>query len=98
MRSRRSTVSVKFSSLLAAMPTPVPSTPLRSTWPPRSVTEHEQARAHNGLGRAHHATGDPGQARSHWHAALDLYTELGAPEANHVKAQLGTADVHDGDR
>jgi hypothetical protein len=57
-----------------------------------------QARAHNGLGYADHATGHPGPARSHWRAALDLYTELGAPEAGQVKAQLGTADVHDGDR
>jgi len=51
----------------------------------------QQARAHNGLARAHNATGDPGQARSHWQQALTLYTELGAPEAAQVRAQLASA-------
>ena len=53
----------------------------------------EQARAHNGLGQAHHAVGDPGQARHHWQEALALYTSLGAPEAEQVKAQLAAAGI-----
>ncbi len=50
--------------------------------------KYEQARAHAGLGRAHHAAGNAGQARGHWQQALALYTELGAPEADQVRAQL----------
>ena len=50
--------------------------------------KHQQARAHDGLGRSYHATGDPGQARHHWRRALTLYTELGAPEADGVRARL----------
>jgi hypothetical protein len=61
-----------------------------SDWPP------EQARAHNGIASSHHAVGDPGQARHHWQQALNLYAELGAPEADHVRAQLSTAH-DDGD-
>jgi tetratricopeptide (TPR) repeat protein len=52
---------------------------------------YEQARAHNGIASSHHAVGDPGQARHHWQQALNLYAELGAPEADHVRAQLSTA-------
>jgi hypothetical protein len=48
----------------------------------------EQARAHNGLGQAHHAIGDPGQACHHCQEALALYAELGAPEADQVRDQL----------
>jgi DNA-binding SARP family transcriptional activator/tetratricopeptide (TPR) repeat protein len=50
--------------------------------------EYEQARAHDGLARACHLTSDPAQARRHWREALALYTTLGAPEADHVRAQL----------
>jgi tetratricopeptide (TPR) repeat protein len=57
---------------------------------------YEQARAHNGIASSHHAVGDPGQARHHWQQALNLYAELGAPEADHVRAQLSTAH-DDGD-
>jgi hypothetical protein len=32
-----------------------------------------------------------GQARHHWPQALTLYTELGAPEADQVRAQLAAA-------
>jgi len=53
---------------------------------------YEQARAHDGLARAYHATSDPGQARHHWQQALTLYTEVGAPEADQVRAQLGAAE------
>ncbi|RSM47419.1 tetratricopeptide repeat protein [Amycolatopsis balhimycina DSM 5908] len=50
----------------------------------------QQARAHTGLGRAHHALGRPDQAREHYRQALDLYTALGTPEADEVRAHLGT--------
>jgi len=48
----------------------------------------EQARAHQGLARTSLATGDPGQARHHWTQALSLYTTLGAPEAEQIRAHL----------
>jgi DNA-binding SARP family transcriptional activator/tetratricopeptide (TPR) repeat protein len=54
--------------------------------------KYQQARAHNGLGHAYYATGNIGQARSRWQEALTLYTELGAPEADQVRAQLTAAD------
>jgi tetratricopeptide (TPR) repeat protein len=50
--------------------------------------KHQQARAHNGLADSYRATSDPGQARRHWQQALTLYTALGAPEADQVRAQL----------
>jgi tetratricopeptide (TPR) repeat protein len=52
--------------------------------------KHEQARAHDGLGRACHSAGDSGQARRHWQQALTLYTGLGATEADQVRTQLTT--------
>jgi hypothetical protein len=54
----------------------------------------EQARAHNGLAHAYHAVADTGQARHHWHEALTIYADLGAPEAEQVRAQLTAADEH----
>jgi tetratricopeptide (TPR) repeat protein len=48
----------------------------------------EQARAHNGLGNAHDALGDPGLARQHWQQALLIYTDIGTPEAEQVRARL----------
>jgi tetratricopeptide (TPR) repeat protein len=53
--------------------------------------KYQQARAHHGLGEAYHADGDPGGARRHWQEALALFTELGTPEAGHVRAQLAAA-------
>jgi tetratricopeptide (TPR) repeat protein len=48
----------------------------------------EQARAHAGLARSHQPAGDPARALDHWHEALALYTELGTPEADQIRAQL----------
>jgi tetratricopeptide (TPR) repeat protein len=56
--------------------------------------KYQQARAHNGLARSYYKAGDPGQARHHWRQALALYTELGVPEANQVRAHLARADSH----
>jgi DNA-binding SARP family transcriptional activator/Tfp pilus assembly protein PilF len=50
--------------------------------------KYERARAHDGLARAHQAAGTPGQARRHWRQALSLYADLGAPEADDIRAQL----------
>ncbi len=61
---------------------------------------YEQARAHNGLGAALHATGDITLARHHWLCALGLYSELGAPELDGVRARvaaLESGDPHDPD-
>ncbi len=52
--------------------------------------KHQQARAHHGLARAHQAAA-PGQARPHWQQALALYTGMGVPEADQVRAELITA-------
>jgi DNA-binding SARP family transcriptional activator len=50
-----------------------------------------QARAHDGLARSFKATGEAGRADQHWRQALALYTDLGAPEADQVRAQLTEA-------
>jgi tetratricopeptide (TPR) repeat protein len=48
----------------------------------------EQARANAGLGRAHRDLGDPAEARRRLERALDLFTELGMPDAEGVRAAL----------
>jgi tetratricopeptide (TPR) repeat protein len=47
---------------------------------------YQQARAHCGLADAWHAVGEPEQARQHWQHALDIYTDLGVPEAAEMHA------------
>ena len=49
---------------------------------------YEQARAHSGLAAALHAAGDVGLARHHRSCALELYSALGAPEADAIRAEL----------
>jgi tetratricopeptide (TPR) repeat protein len=49
---------------------------------------YEQARAHNGLAHAHHASSDSEQARHHWQKALTLYSALGIPDADDIRAHL----------
>jgi DNA-binding SARP family transcriptional activator/tetratricopeptide (TPR) repeat protein len=56
-----------------------------------AADKYEQARAYHGLGHTCQASGDPVQARQHWQQALALYSELGAPEAEHIRAQLAAA-------
>lgn len=60
---------------------------------------YEQARAHNGLAHTHHAAGDRDRARQHWREAFTLYTDLGVPEADDVRALLAVLDhtADDGD-
>ncbi len=74
--------------------------------PARAVEEHaaalaladltrnrpEQARAHDGLARAHLALGHPEQACEHGRLALGLYGELGVPEAEEVRTFLEHAE------
>jgi tetratricopeptide (TPR) repeat protein len=50
----------------------------------------QQARAHAGLGHAQHARNDPAGARQHFQQALALYTDLGMPEADQIRAHLTT--------
>jgi DNA-binding SARP family transcriptional activator/tetratricopeptide (TPR) repeat protein len=56
--------------------------------------KREQARAHDGLGNAHEALGDQARARRHWQRARELYTAIGAPEAEQAQAKLSLADQH----
>jgi DNA-binding SARP family transcriptional activator/tetratricopeptide (TPR) repeat protein len=49
---------------------------------------YQLASAHRQLGDGHHQAHDDDRARTHWQQALALYTQLGAPEADHVRSQL----------
>ena len=51
--------------------------------------QYQQASAHRDLAESYHSDGEDEQARRHWRQALDLYRELGAPEAEQVQARLG---------
>jgi hypothetical protein len=53
------------------------------------------ARAHHGLARSHEAVFDSSQAGPHWQQALALYTDLGIPEADQVRAEIAAADHND---
>jgi tetratricopeptide (TPR) repeat protein len=48
----------------------------------------QRARAHAGLGRAHHTLGDLARARQHYQHALSIYTSLGMPDADQLRAHL----------
>ena len=47
----------------------------------RTGYRYQQARAHRGLAEACHAAGQIEQSRQHWQHALEIYTDLGVPEA-----------------
>ena len=51
----------------------------------------EQARAHDGLARAHHRLGDHRVARTHWRSALVLHTQLDTPQAVEIARTLRSA-------
>jgi tetratricopeptide (TPR) repeat protein len=57
--------------------------------------KYEQARAHYGLARGHHATGEPARAHHCLQQALALFTELGAPEADQISAEMATRGSRD---
>jgi tetratricopeptide (TPR) repeat protein/DNA-binding XRE family transcriptional regulator len=48
----------------------------------------EQARAHDGIARAHHQLGDDDLARTHWHTALTLHTAMSTPQAQEIARTL----------
>jgi len=58
----------------------------------QSGDKYEQARAHDGLAGSYQASGDPGSARRHRREALTRYDELGAPEADQIRALLAAAE------
>jgi tetratricopeptide (TPR) repeat protein len=49
---------------------------------------YQQASAHADLAESHYRAGENEQARRHWQQALDQYTQLGAPEADHIRSRL----------
>ena len=57
-----------------------------------ALFRHGWARAHHGLARAYQAVGSPDQARGHFGAALNLYSQLGAPQAEQIRVQLAALD------
>lgn len=54
----------------------------------RTGSRYEQARAERGAARALAATGDAGRAGRRTERALALFTDLGLPEADEVRAEL----------
>jgi tetratricopeptide (TPR) repeat protein/DNA-binding XRE family transcriptional regulator len=53
-----------------------------------SDNTYEVAGAHGDLADIHHQAGDDDQARRHWQQALDLYTQLGASDADQIRSRL----------
>jgi DNA-binding SARP family transcriptional activator/Tfp pilus assembly protein PilF len=49
---------------------------------------YEQARAYDGLARACYAEGAGEEAERYWKQALTIYTQLGTPEADQVRAKM----------
>ena len=54
----------------------------------RAGEKYEQARAHEGIGNAYQVSGARSQAQRHWREALAGYSDVGAPEADQLKARL----------
>jgi tetratricopeptide (TPR) repeat protein/DNA-binding XRE family transcriptional regulator len=53
-----------------------------------SVAQDQRARAHAGLGNAYHALGDRDRACGHYTTALTIYTSLGMPAAEDIRAAV----------
>ena len=51
---------------------------------------YQLASTHRDLAESQHHDGHDEQARYHWQQAVILYTELGAPEADHARSRLST--------
>jgi DNA-binding SARP family transcriptional activator len=51
-----------------------------------------EAGAHSDLAKSHHFAGDTSLAREHWRRALTILNQLGAPEADQVRAELDALD------
>ncbi|MDI6105978.1 tetratricopeptide repeat protein [Actinoplanes sp. NEAU-A12] len=58
-----------------------------------TADRHQQARALTGIGDAHHALGNPALARERYQQAFALYTDLGLPEADRIRAHLTALDL-----
>jgi tetratricopeptide (TPR) repeat protein/transcriptional regulator with XRE-family HTH domain len=56
----------------------------------KTADKYEQARAHLGLVRADEADGDQARVREHLEAALTLYADIGALQADEIRARLAT--------
>jgi tetratricopeptide (TPR) repeat protein/transcriptional regulator with XRE-family HTH domain len=54
----------------------------------RTGDRYQQARAYHGLGGTYHAVGHERHAHQFWSQALDVYTDLGVPEASGLHASL----------
>jgi DNA-binding SARP family transcriptional activator/tetratricopeptide (TPR) repeat protein len=54
---------------------------------------YQEASAHRSLAENYHSGGETGRARHHWQQALDLYTQLGAPEADWVRSRLSVQEA-----
>jgi tetratricopeptide (TPR) repeat protein len=52
----------------------------------RTGNRYQQARAHRGLAATCHTVGDLNEAHQHWQHALDIYTDLGVPEADRMRS------------
>jgi tetratricopeptide (TPR) repeat protein len=52
---------------------------------------HELAHAHEGIGHALHPN-DANGARDHWRRALEIYDQLGVPEAEKLRDHLAQVD------
>jgi tetratricopeptide (TPR) repeat protein len=53
-----------------------------------SVAQDQRARAHAGLGHAYRALGDFDRACGHHTTALTIYTRLGMPAAEDIRAAV----------
>jgi tetratricopeptide (TPR) repeat protein/DNA-binding XRE family transcriptional regulator len=49
---------------------------------------YKQASAHRDLAESHYRAGEDEQSRHHWQQALAIYSQLGAPEADHVRSRV----------
>ncbi len=49
---------------------------------------YEQARAGRRLADSYHAVGEAVQAHRHWHQALAIFSVLGTPESDDIRASL----------
>jgi tetratricopeptide (TPR) repeat protein/transcriptional regulator with XRE-family HTH domain len=54
---------------------------------------YQHASAHRDLAENYLAADEETRARHHWLEALDLYTELGTPEADQVRSRLSTLET-----
>jgi DNA-binding SARP family transcriptional activator len=54
---------------------------------------YQQASAHRDLAESHDRDDDNQQARHHWQQALDLYVQLGAPDADQARSRLSAREA-----